>query len=71
MHSRVNEIVNDLASLAPGTMKMGLESFVRQEDMEFEKAIPLLKENLDACLKSADAKEGITAFLEKREPKWD
>lgn len=71
LEKRVNEIVNDLASLAPGTMNMGLEAYVRQEDMEFEKAIPLLKENLDACLKSADAKEGITAFLEKREPNWD
>jgi enoyl-CoA hydratase/carnithine racemase len=39
--------------------------------MDFDNALPFLRKQLDACLQSADAKEGITAFLEKREPKWD
>jgi len=71
LDERVNELASDLANLAPGTMQMGLEAFVKQEDLDFEEAIPYLKQNLDVCLKSADAKEGITAFLEKREPQWD
>ena len=66
----VDQIANELASLAPTTMQLGLAAFNEQEDMSFDPALPYLRSQLDACLKSADAKEGITAFLEKREPNW-
>jgi enoyl-CoA hydratase/carnithine racemase len=39
--------------------------------MDFDSALPFLRDQLNACLQSADAKEGISAFLEKREPQWD
>jgi enoyl-CoA hydratase/carnithine racemase len=68
---RVAEIAAGLVNLAPGTMRMGLEAYVKQEDMAFDAALPYLRTQIEACLKSADAKEGITAFLEKREPDWD
>jgi len=61
----------ELAALAPGTMQLGLAAYNAVEDLEFDPALPFLKEQLNACLKSDDAKEGITAFLEKREPNWD
>ena len=61
----------ELASLAPGTMQMGLAAYNMVEDMEFDPALPFLKEQLNSCLKSEDAREGITAFLEKRDPNWD
>lgn len=60
-----------LAKLAPATMQMGLQAYVKQEDMDFDDALPYLRTQIDACVQSADAKEGITAFLEKREPQWD
>jgi methylglutaconyl-CoA hydratase len=66
-----NETALQLASLAPGTMQLGLAAYNMAEDMDFDAALPLLRKELDACIKSADAKEGITAFLEKREPNWD
>jgi enoyl-CoA hydratase/carnithine racemase len=52
-------------------MSMGLAAYVQQDAMDFDSALPFLREQLDACLQSPDAKEGITAFLEKREPKWE
>ncbi len=69
--SEVASLAEELASLAPGTMSLGLAAFNEQDSMAFDQALPYLREQLDACLTSADAKEGITAFLEKREPKWD
>lgn len=66
----VAKYANELANLAPSTMQIGLNAYNAQEDMDFEDAIPFLKEELAKCLSSEDAKEGITAFLEKRKPNW-
>ena len=66
----VNKLANDFANLPPNTMKMGLEAYNRQDDMAFDDALPYLQEQLKKCLGAEDAKEGIAAFFEKREPKW-
>ncbi|BFM14872.1 enoyl-CoA hydratase [Maricurvus nonylphenolicus] len=71
LQDHVASLAAELASLAPGTMQLGLAAYVAQDAMDFDSALPFLRKQLDACLQSADAKEGITAFLEKREPKWD
>ena len=71
LEQSVADLAAELASLAPGSMNMGLAAFVAQDAMDFDSALPYLRTQIDACLQSADAKEGITAFLEKREPNWD
>ena len=70
LSKEVNKIASELSKLAPGTMKLGLEAYNHQDKMDFDEAVPFLKEQLEKCLKSDDAKEGITAFLEKRDPDW-
>jgi enoyl-CoA hydratase/carnithine racemase len=67
---RVDELANDFANLPPNTMKMGLEAYNQQDSMAFDEALPYLNEQLEECLKGEDAKEGITAFFEKRQPQW-
>ena len=71
LDAEVATLARELASLAPGTMQMGLAGYIQQEDQDFDSALDFLRTQIAACLKSPDAKEGITAFLEKREPKWD
>lgn len=71
LDSRVAELAAQLAALAPNTMRMGLAAYNKQEDLEFDQAMPYLREQIDACVQSADAREGIAAFLEKRAPNWD
>lgn len=71
LDGRVAELARELAALAPGTMQMGLAAYNLQDQMTFDEALPYLRTQIQACLKSADAKEGIGAFLEKREPEWD
>ena len=70
LDSMVDAIANELASLAPTTMRQGLAAYNAQDDLNFDEAIPFLKDELAKCLKGEDAKEGITAFLEKRPPNW-
>ena len=51
-------------------MRMGLNAFNEQRKMSTEEALPYLREQLYAVLGSEDAKEGLAAFFEKREPRW-
>jgi enoyl-CoA hydratase/carnithine racemase len=39
-------------------------------DMDFEKAVIYLREMVALLLNTEDSQEGVTAFLEKRKPKW-
>ena len=71
LDEKVDKLANELASLAPETMKFGLEAFEKQDSKSFDDALPYLKEQIAKCFEGKDAKEGITAFLEKRKPNWD
>ena len=71
LNETVSNLANELASLAPGTMQFGLEAYEKQDGMSFDEALPYLQKQIAKCFEGNDAKEGISAFLEKREPKWD
>jgi enoyl-CoA hydratase/carnithine racemase len=66
----VVEMVEKIASKSPITLRLGLEAFAAQSDLALEAALPLLRDRLAACLATDDAREGLTAFLEKRKPNW-
>jgi len=66
----VLEIVEKIGSKSPITVKLGLRAFADQGDLALEQAVPLLEERLAECLATDDAREGLTAFLQKRPPVW-
>lgn len=66
----VHQLTSALLSKSPITVRLGLEAFVAQEELDLDKALPLLRERLVGCLATDDAREGLSAFLEKRSPKW-
>jgi enoyl-CoA hydratase/carnithine racemase len=66
----VNEVVSKIAKKSPLTMALGLRAFAAQDDLDLEKALPMLRDRLAECLGTDDAREGLTAFLEKRPPVW-
>ena len=71
LNQRVDKLADELASLAPETMQFGLEAYEKQDSKSFDEALPYLKEQITKCFEGKNAKEGITAFLEKRKPNWD
>ena len=71
LKEKTTKVISDLAKLPPKTMTRGLQAFNQQENMSFSEAIKFLEKEIQYPLTSEEAKEGISAFLEKRDPNWD
>ena len=52
------------------TVKLGKEAFYRQAEMSLSDAYRFAAEVMTENMMARDAEEGIGAFIEKREPKW-
>ena len=70
LDAAVDEMAEILASKSPLIVSLGKRSFYRAEDMDFDHALEYLAGMLTVCLESEDTIEGVTAFLEKRQPDW-
>ena len=66
----VTETVDSLLANSAGTTMIGRDSFYGMVDLDFDSALDRLQTGLTATAMSADAAEGIAAFLEKRPPEW-
>jgi len=64
------KLANELAERSPAALKLGLLAFYRSQDMELEPQLRYLQAELGRVLALEDAREGITAFLQKRKPEW-
>jgi enoyl-CoA hydratase len=60
-----------LASKSPLLMKLGHDAMYRQSDMAVDDALEFLRSQLSLTFTTDDLREGVTAFFEKREPKWE
>jgi enoyl-CoA hydratase/carnithine racemase len=57
-----------LEAKSPIGIKIGKEAFYAMADMPFEEAVDFLSDKISEVAATEDAKEGITAFIEKRKP---
>lgn len=64
------ELAEKLAKKSPVALQMGKRAFYTMSDMEFTKAIEYTGEAFAALCATEDAKEGVNAFLNKRESNW-
>jgi enoyl-CoA hydratase/carnithine racemase len=70
LDAEVERIVLALAAKSPAALRLGLEAWADQADASLADALPMLRERLGRILGTDDAREGLTAFLEKRAPRW-
>jgi enoyl-CoA hydratase/carnithine racemase len=70
LDDEVNRVTRSLAQKSPIGMKIGKEAFYAMADMPFEKAVDYLSGKIAEVASTADAREGIMAFIEKRKPEF-
>jgi enoyl-CoA hydratase/carnithine racemase len=70
LDAKVDEIIKKIASKSPAILRLGRRAFYTMRDMEYEKALEYLSSMLTINTMAEDVVEGISAFLEKREPHW-
>jgi cyclohexa-1,5-dienecarbonyl-CoA hydratase len=67
----VDHTVEELLRLSPAALAVTKKALYAWDSMHFDKGLARAEKiYLEDLMKTADAKQGIRAFMEKREPKW-
>ena len=70
LNSETMKIAKKISSKSNLTIKIGKQAFYKQLEMPLRKAYSYSSQMMTYNMMAMDAKEGISAFLEKRKPKW-
>jgi len=70
LNKEVLEIAKTIASKSNLTIRIGKQTFYKQLEMPLKKAYAYTSKMMTQNMMTMDAKEGISAFIEKRKPIW-
>ncbi|MGB7860176.1 MAG: enoyl-CoA hydratase-related protein [Acidimicrobiia bacterium] len=70
LDAAVDEVVAGLLSASPATIMLGKDSFHGMWGLDLDTALDRLQGGLTEIVMTEDATEGMTAFIEKRDPGW-
>jgi enoyl-CoA hydratase/carnithine racemase len=70
LDEEVDRTVAALLAASPTTVMMGKDSFYGMIDVSLDTALDRLQGGLTEIALTDDAREGVTAFVEKRPPEW-
>jgi cyclohexa-1,5-dienecarbonyl-CoA hydratase len=71
LDAAVNRTLKELLSLSPAALTVTKKAIYAWDAMHFDKGLARAEKIYsEELMKTADAREGIRAFMEKREPKW-
>jgi enoyl-CoA hydratase len=71
LDAAVSALAQKLAGKSQAILALGRRAFFAAEDLPLAQAVELLASQLSLNVLAEDAAEGVTAFLEKRKPKWN
>ena len=70
LEEEVLKLAEKIASKSNLTIKIGKKAFYKQLEMPLRKAYKYTSQVMTENAMSIHAKEGISAFIEKRKPNW-
>ena len=70
LNTEVLKVAKKISSKSNLTIKIGKQAFYKQLEMPLKNAYAYTSKMMTLNMMAQDAKEGISAFLEKRKPKW-
>jgi len=71
LDTTVGALAGKLAGKSQAVLALGRRAFFTAEDMPLPAALEYLASQLSLNVLTEDAAEGVTAFIEKRPPKWN
>jgi enoyl-CoA hydratase/carnithine racemase len=70
LEQATRELVDKIAAKSAQGIRAGKEAFYRQIEMPLEEAFRFAGEEMLKAMTSQESHEGVSAFLEKRAPRW-
>src|SRR5450432_2011270 len=71
LNNLVEDCIDRLSKLSPAALAVAKKASYAWDSMHFDKGLARAEKiYFDDLMKTEDAREGIRAFMEKREPKW-
>jgi enoyl-CoA hydratase/carnithine racemase len=70
LDAEVRKITDAIASKSSATVRLGLKATAAQEGLGLDESLPMLRACLGEVLATDDCREGLTAFFERRPPRW-
>nr|WP_320009740.1 enoyl-CoA hydratase-related protein [uncultured Desulfobulbus sp.] len=70
LEQETRQWAQSLAAKSPLAVQIAKKSFYTAEDMDYHKAFDFMNEVFARLCSTEDAKEGVSAFREKRSPVW-
>lgn len=70
LDAAVDEVIDSLLRLSPAALMIGKDSFFAMADADLDTALDRLQVGLTEISMTEDAAEGVSAFVDKREPDW-
>ena len=70
LENEVFKVAEKITTKSNKVVKIGKKAFYKQLEMPLEKAYKFTGQIMTQNMMTLDAKEGISAFLNKRKPKW-
>ena len=70
LEDEVLKLAENISSKSRKVVKIGKKAFYKQIEMPLDKAYKYTSQVMSENMMALDAKEGISAFIEKRKPNW-